>query len=199
VSNIVLTGFGAFPGVPDNPTQRLVEHFRQDPSDLPVGTALHLLDVDYRTVGKQIDALLHKPPRALILTGYSNLATAITLEARAHGLCSPDKPDAMGHIPPKAATVPTALHSTANLKTLSDALAAENLPAKVSHDAGQYLCNFSYRHALQRVDERGFSTQVLFIHLPALSNTPLADEAAASLPMESMVRALSCITRELAA
>ncbi len=195
--NLVLTGFGAFPGVPDNPTQRLVEHFRQQPALLPQDTALHLLDVDYRSVGAQLDALLHEPPRALILTGYSNLATAITLETRAHGICAPDKPDATGHIPPSSAEQPPTLHTRIELDALRCVLEAEDLPAAISHDAGQYLCNFSYRHALQRVEELEHDTKVLFVHLPALSDTPLAANAAAHLPLDSMARALSRIAREL--
>lgn len=199
MAKLILTGFGAFPGVPDNPTQRLVEHLRQLPALLPRGTDLHLLDVDYRSVGAQIDALLHNPPHALVLTGYSNLATSITLEARAHGICAPDKPDATGHVPRVAAAEPPALHTRIDLDALRSALEAEELPITISHDAGQYLCNFSYRHALQRVEQHGLSTHVLFVHLPALSDTPLAADAAASLPLDSMARALSRIAQELAA
>lgn len=196
--DLVLTGFGAFPGVAENPTQRLVEHFRQQPALMPQGTDLHLLDVDYRSVGAQIDALLHDPPRALILTGYSHLATSITLEARAHGICAPDKPDATGHVPVPSADALPDRYTSIDLETLCRALSEEGETAVISHDAGQYLCNFSYRHALERVEERGLSTRVLFVHLPALSDTTLAANAAASLPLERMARVLACIVRELA-
>jgi pyroglutamyl-peptidase len=199
VTKLALTGFGAFPGVADNPTQRLIEHFRQSPSQLPQDTALHLLDVDYRSVGAQIDALLHEPPRALLLTGYSNLATSITLEARAHGICAPDKPDATGQFPAPFPAERPDLFTRTDVEALCLALAEEDLPVAISHDAGQYLCNYSYRHALERVEERGLSTQVLFVHTPALSDTPLAADAAACLPLETMARALARIARELAA
>ncbi len=199
MAKLVLTGFGAFPGVPDNPTQRLVAHFRQKPALLPQGTTLHLLDVDYRSVGAQIDALLHEPPHALLLTGYSHHATSIMLEARAHGICAPDKPDAVGHVPAPSIMALPDIFTPVDLGTLCLALAEEDLPAAISHDAGQYLCNFSYRHALERVEERGLSTQVLFVHVPALSDTALAANAAASLPLESMARALARIAQELVA
>ena len=92
----VLTGFRAFPGVPDNPTQALVEHLAANPDRLPSGTRLALLDVDYRSVVPAIDVLLGPMPDALILTGYSRHATAITLEAQASGLCAADQPDVSG-------------------------------------------------------------------------------------------------------
>lgn len=68
----------------------------------------------------------------------------------------------------------------------------------ISHDAGQYLCNFAYRHALEQVAQRGLPTRVLFVHVPALAGTPLAETSAASLPLEVMARALAAIVGELA-
>lgn len=191
----VLTGFRAFPGVPDNPTQALVEHFAQRPALLPADTRLHLLEVDYRTVGPALDALLAEPPAALVLTGFSAQASAITLEARASHLCAPDKPDVCGYVP-RLPDAP-ALQSTLDLPRMR-ALVERTAPCAISHDAGQYLCNFAYRHALDRVARRGLATRVLFVHVPALAGTPLAESAAASLPLDAMASALAVILRESA-
>lgn len=196
MSNVVLTGFRAFPGVPDNPTQALVEHFRRHPQLLPAGTALHLLDVDYRTAGAQIDALLAGNPAALVLTGYSWQATSITLEGRATGICAPDKPDARGFVPP-AGEVARTMHTGIDLGELHDHLVQQGYPAVISRDAGQYLCNFSYRHALARAAAHGLGTQTLFVHLPALEDTPLARDATGTLPFAVMAGGLAAIVAAL--
>lgn len=191
----VLTGFRAFPGVANNPTQALIEHFAAHPEALPAGTRLALLDVDYRTVGPMLDALLVDPPAALVLTGFSAQATAITLEAQASALCAPDKPDVGGFVPNVAGAPP--LGTALDLARLH-ALVEWEAPCTISHDAGQYLCNFAYAHALKQVALAGLATQVLFVHVPAIAGTPLAETSAASLPLDAMARAVALLVAELA-
>lgn len=192
----IITGFRAFPGVPDNPTQMLVEHLATDAALLPHGTQLALLDVAYQSVPAAIDALLAGQPAALVLTGYSHLATGVTLEACATPSCAADKPDVLGHVPaPLAGEV---LATKADLPKLGALLSRANIPVTISRDAGQYLRNFSYRHALSRVAQLGIGTRVLFVHLPALTGTSLAAQSAASMPLADMARALSLIVAALA-
>lgn len=179
----------------DNPTQALVEHLSAHPALLPEGAQLALLDVAYQSTPAAIDALLDMAPGALVLTGYSHRAAGVTLEACASALCAADKPDVLGHVP--APLNGATLSTQADLPALLALLASARIPAEISHDAGQYLCNFTYRHALQRVAERGLATPVLFIHLPALAGTPLAAEAAASLPLADMARAVASIVAAL--
>lgn len=195
---ITITGFRAFPGVADNPTQRVIEHFANTPAALPQGTALHLLDVDYRKVVPQLDRLLANLPRALILTGYSNLATTVTLESRATAMCAADKPDNAGYVPPLAECEPPPLNTMIDLSWLQKALLQRDISADISADAGQYLCNFSYHYALRQIAERGISTRVLFVHLPAVTGSELAKSAAASMPMAKIAAAISIIAENLA-
>ncbi|MEO5706724.1 MAG: hypothetical protein ABIT10_12485 [Alteraurantiacibacter sp.] len=193
----IVTGFRAFPGVPDNPTQVLVEHLSAHPALLPQGTRFALLEVAYRSIPAAIDALLDERPAALVLTGYSHRATGVTLEACATALCAADKPDVLGEL-----AVPLegdVLTTGAALTALAATLAETGIAAEISYDAGQYLCNFAYRHALVQVARRGLTTQVLFVHLPALADTPLAAEAAASLPLADMARAVALIVEGLLA
>ncbi len=192
---LTLTGFRAFPGVADNPTQALVEHFAAHPHALPADTRLALLDVDYCAVGPMLDGLLADPPAALILTGFSAAATAITLEAQASGLCAADKPDICGFV--AAALDHPPLCTALDLAHLH-AVVEREAPCTISHDAGQYLCNYAYARALEQVARRGLPTQVLFVHVPAIAGTPLAETSAASLALEVMAAALARIAAELA-
>lgn len=198
MAKLVLTGFRAFPGVADNPTQALVEHFRDAPSLLPQPHKLALLDVDYRTVESALDVLLESKPAALMLTGYSNLATRITLEAQATGICSTEHPDVCGFVPNRSAQHLPSHRSNADLDTLHRQLQHDGIEAEISQNAGEYLCNFSYRHALSRVVERRLDTRVLFVHLPALAGTALAETAAGTIGLEQAVRALALVAKQMA-
>jgi len=190
---LVLTGFGHFPGVPDNPTQAIVEAFRKDPNGLAQPHKLALLDVAYRSAGSMVDALLDPAPDALVLTGYSNRATMVTLEARATDYCAPDQPDICGTIPPLKSDPAPPLTTSAPLASLSIALKEASIAAEISQDAGAYLCNYTYRHALERVNERALDTTVLFVHLPALEGTELAKDAAGTISMADAKRAVCLI------
>jgi pyroglutamyl-peptidase len=183
--------------VPANPTQALVEHLSASPALLPSGTRLALLDVAYQSTPAAIDGLLDQFPATLVLTGYSHRATGVTLEACATTLCAADKPDVMGYV--AAPLAGDALTTPVDLTALAATLVAAGLPAEISRDAGQYLCNYVYRHALAQVAARALSTQVLFVHLPAISETPLAAEAATSLPLADMARAVALLVEQMQA
>lgn len=195
---LVLTGFGHFPGVPENPTQAIIEAFRNEPGLLPQPHRLALLDVAYRSAGSALDDLLDPAPGALVLTGYSRRATKVTLEARATDYCSPDQPDICGFVPALKADPAPPLTTNTPLAALSMRLEEAGIPAEISQDAGAYLCNYSYRHALERVEERGLPTNVLFVHLPALEDTALAQEAAGTISLADATRALALIGTMLA-
>lgn len=195
----MLTGFRAFPGVADNPTEALLAHLAGQPDLLPRGTRLAMLAVEYRTIGPALDGLLDDGPddgpAALVLTGYSHRATGITLEAVATALCAPDKPDVTGFVAVQGEG--PALATPIDLGALQ-ATIAPHAPCSISDDAGQYLCNYAYRHALDRVATRGLATRALFVHLPAIAGTPLAAGSAAALPLDVMVDAVARIAWELA-
>ncbi len=193
---LVLTGFRAFPGVPENPSQVLVEHLAANDRLLPDDTHCQLLDVHYASVGDEIDRLLALRPQAILLTGYSSLATGVTLESRATGLCAEDKPDAQGTIFASRED-DTLHHHGLDLDALAASLVGKGIIAEVSQDAGQYLCNFSYRHALAAIAARRCGTRALFVHVPALKGTPLAREAAAAMPLDMLAGALGLIGRQL--
>lgn len=199
MGHVAITGFRAFPGVERNPSQAVVEYLDQRPALLPQGSVLQLLDVDYRQVGAAIDALLESEPAAILLTGYSHLAAGITLETQATGICAAGKPDVAGHVPAAAATAPKPLLTALDLDHLSASILAAGLPCNISADAGEYVCNFSYRHALQRICDNGLSTQALFIHVPAVEGSVLAESAATSLPLQDMASAIATIAREVSA
>ena len=204
---IVVTGFGAFPGVADNPSAAVVAHLRGEPGLLPDDTDYRVIEVGYAAVGPALEAILAKPPRALVLTGYSALAEGLRLERRAHDACSPDHADAFGVRPAPGAAErcwlepardgPAGLDRLAGLDGLAEELAQGGIPCALSDDAGAYVCNHIYHQALLRIARQGAGTRAVFVHLPAITDTPLAESSAGSLPLDAMASGVAMIGRAL--
>ena len=196
---VIVTGFRAFPGVDDNPSQRVVENLANAPQLLPPGSDTVLLDVAYAGIDRALGAIFAAHPAALVLTGFSRRAQGITLETRVTSAFAPDRPDCAGVIPecvPSQAVVRD--NTCVDFDRLEAILAGEGLPCYRSVDAGAYLCNFIYRRALERIAEEDLSARAVFVHLPAIIGTPLARESEAAMTVEDMARGVALVAHALA-
>lgn len=198
---VTITGFRPFPGVPVNPSALLVEALEREaawPSATKAQAHFHLLDTHYRSVGDGIAALLDNAPDALVMTGYSRHATGLVLETRATDHCLPDRPDQSGWCPPVAETDPRLRDNHAvDFSALIGALAAEGLAAELSSDAGSYVCNHAYWHALEIIAQRQLPTRAIFVHLPALEGMDEAPECSGAMTLEAMQRGIGLVVRGL--
>jgi pyroglutamyl-peptidase len=99
--------------------------------------------------------------------GLNGGAEAIAVETLARRRCSPDKPDVAGYAPPSGQarrSGPDILRATLPAPRVARALEAAGFPARLSDDAGDYVCNATlYRSLL--VAPRG--RMVGFVHVPA--------------------------------
>ena len=57
--------------------------------------------------------------------------------------------------------------ATVELQPLLQTLIAAGLPARLSDDAGDYVCNHTYYHALHTIAAQRLPTRCLFLHVPA--------------------------------
>jgi len=200
LSRIIVTGFRAFPGVPDNPSQIVVEALSRDPVLLPPPAECHLLDTAYDSVGPALGALLATAPGALLLTGFSATARGFRLERRAGGACALDIADAEGAGPPACLGAGTDdLAERCDVPALADALRVHGFPVEISDDAGRYVCNHAYCFALSRIAAGELPTQAIFVHLPAIEGTALAVTSASAIPLQWMTRGIALIARVMLA
>ncbi len=197
---VVVTGFRRFPGVADNPSQIVIEALQAAPGLLPQGTECRLLEVAYAAVAPALEAILARPPAALVLTGYSALAEGLKLERRASDRCAPSLPDARGFHPPHGLPDPIAIRENraCDIAALHRALRAQRLACTVSDDAGQYVCNHTYHTALAQIAARRLPTRAIFVHLPAIAGTPLATTSASAMSVADMAAGVATIARLLA-
>ena len=162
---LLVTGFGPFPGIPRNPSaeaaRRVVAsprwRLRADEVDaLVLPTTYAALDTLYQPVldGSDLDAIL--------MIGVAGRSKRIRVERRAVNRLSLLKPDAAHRKPTHLAALqsPPTRASRAKPDVLAVILRGRGLPARVSQDAGRYLCNASYFRTL------ALPVPVVFIHIP---------------------------------
>ncbi len=199
---VVVTGFRPFPGVRENPSALLVESLRGHPDwahEAGVDLRTSLLDTVYSGLREQIEKLLAEVPTALVLTGYSAIASGLKIETRATSLCSPAYADASGWTPPpNLDPVRSSANGAIEFDRLLDALDFAGVPAGMSDDAGEYVCNHAYWHALDLIAQRNLITRALFVHLPAIEEMRFPPPGTGAIALATMQRGLAVILRELA-
>ena len=80
------------------------------------------------------------------------------------------------------------------LDSVAQKLATQGLQVSQSHDAGQYLCNFVYFHALQH-----FARRAVFVHIPEMVSDRPAKKQQTALTLETGLLAARLILKECSA
>lgn len=168
---IVVTGFGPYPGQPQNPTEELM---RQLAIDLPkLGQDVRLqrlvLPTEYSGLAERLTLIgaLGKPDIAIHF-GLAPMAKGFRLEEIARNYVATDQIDAAGKCAPfnEIATGVPDRASSLPLARLEAALRAENLPVERSQDCGDYLCNALFFHSCAGLVASFRPAMAGFIHVP---------------------------------
>ena len=172
---VVLAGFGPFPGVPFNPSAILVRALarRRRPALADVVISTHVFATRYAAVDRDVAKLAAQKPDVILIFGVARRRRYLSIETRARNALSVLYPDASGHRPARAMIAPReprALRGTAPFRRMLGAVRTSDFPARLSRDAGRYLCNYAYWRALEGARET--STLVQFIHIPLIRLTP---------------------------
>lgn len=187
----LITGFGPFPGVPDNPTGRLVARLHGRAEE---GLAIRAerLAVTLDGLADRLDRLVtvHRPG-ILVMTGVAQQAAEIRLETHAWNRADFPCPDQAGAQPRDAALRPGGpAHYRAALPEtpLAEAMTRLGLPWRWSDDPGRYVCNALYFHALDRL-----SVPSVFVHVP------LHAEAGGQIPLDRLAQTVLTVSAAMRA
>src|SRR5215472_16162748 len=171
---IVIAGFGPFPGAPSNPSGQLATALarRRRPALAGIDIVSHVFATAYDAVDRDLPKLLARKPDVLLIFGLAGRSREICIETRARNTRSVLFPDVGGWRPGRATIEPTerALTGTAPFPRLLSALRRTGAPARLSRDAGTYLCNYVYWRALRGA--RDGRPLVQCVHIPWASSTP---------------------------
>jgi pyroglutamyl-peptidase len=170
---ILITGFGAFPGAPFNPTQPLVGRLvrLRRPAFSDVEFSGHIFPVTYKAVDRELPQVLAKHrPHALLMFGLATRTSYVRIETRARNAVTTLWPDAdrtrarKGSIAGGADARMFGPH-TAKLLRAAD---STGLDARPSRDAGSYLCNYLSWRAVEAVKANDGPRLAAFVHVPPL-------------------------------
>lgn len=167
---VLVTGFGPFPGVPENPSEAAVTALqrRADAGGLDdIQLTTEILAVDFALIVSRLCALLDEiRPDVVIATGVDAGARAITVERVAINLVDARIPDSTGAQPidrPVIAGEPDGLFVTLPVKAVRAAIQATGSPAELSLSAGTYGCNAAMYAVLAAAPD---GTRGGFLHVP---------------------------------
>ncbi len=170
---VVIAGFGPFPGAPFNPSARLATALarRRRPALAGIEITSHIFATAYDAVDRDLRKVLARKPDVLLIFGLAGRRQHVCIETRARNARSILFPDLSGWRPERAviAAGQRALSGNAPFPRLLYALRRAALPARLSRDAGTYLCNYAYWHALRGV--QGGRPLVQFVHIPSIRST----------------------------
>jgi pyroglutamyl-peptidase len=197
MQTILITGFGPFPGAPFNPTGPLVARLAR--VKLPrTKIVTHIFETSYKAVDRDLPKLLRRyKPDAILMFGLASRARIVRIETRAQNALAV-LPDATGKIPKrnaiakaKPAAVPMALPS----QLLLQAVRKAGVRARLSTDAGQYLCNYLCWHATEAATAKDGPQVAAFVHVPLVPEKPVKKK----LALDDLVRAGEAALRAVSA
>jgi pyroglutamyl-peptidase len=170
---LLLTGFGPFPGAPDNPTGPMIKALAPRLRREGLRVSTHVFETTYKAVDRDLPRLLKRiKPDALLMFGLAGKARALRVETKARNRIA-RLPDASFAIPKSriiSVESTTSLPIRAPRTALLHAAKSGGLPARLSVNAGDYLCNYLYWHALDAAaKDKGTGPgpgKAAFIHVP---------------------------------
>jgi pyroglutamyl-peptidase len=162
---LLVTGFGPFPGIPNNPSAVAAARLARSPRWRRLGIDAEALVITtvYAAVAEELlPALAERAPDALLMIGVAGRSRAVRVETRALNRASILLPDAAKKRPARLTLDRAVLvrKTKAHPQRQVVALKRHGFRARTSIDAGPYLCNAGYFAALTQ------PVPVLFVHIP---------------------------------
>jgi pyroglutamyl-peptidase len=169
---VLVAGFGPFPGAAKNPSGQLalaVAHSRRT-----VTSGAKIVSAVISTVYQEVfttlsHALKAEKPDAVLIFGLAGSTPFMRIETRAANVASGIHPDAAGEKPAHHSLVagsPQILNARAPVHRLLAAARGAGANAKLSADAGRYICNAAFFHALDAARRMNMPKFVAFVHIP---------------------------------
>jgi pyroglutamyl-peptidase len=171
---MLVTGFGAFPGVHSNPTLTLLQMLdRRRPrfARLGITLELHTLPVAYARLAPHLARLIAETkPNAILHFGLAGRRKCITIEYAARNRANILHPDADGASPHSLSLqkdTPDRLPARMPIIQIVSAWRQNTIAGTTSRDAGDYLCNAClYQSLSHRSLARADIESIGFIHVP---------------------------------
>jgi pyroglutamyl-peptidase len=167
---ILVTGFEPFGGETVNASWEAAQRLEGWRHGEYTAAARRLPCAYNGSVKELVRAIETLRPEAILMTGQAARRAAVNVERFARNLddaAAPDNDGALRRAVKISHSAPERLGATAPVKAIADAIRAAEIAARVSTNAGGFVCNHLFFGALQYL--RGLERPIpaVFLHLPA--------------------------------
>ena len=138
-------------------------------------------------------------PGAVVMTGEAARRDVVCIERLARSRTHATALDNRGRLGSAAIGGPDVVETTAPTSALVRAIQAAGIAARVSADAGEYVCNHLYYHALMRFAAAPRPIPAVFVHLPAVPGQRAGGHRPRGLETTDAARALRAAVDVMAA
>jgi pyroglutamyl-peptidase len=141
-------------------------------------------------VDEFVEAFGRLAPEAVLMTGQAAGRAIVSVESVARNRAHAARPDNRGVAGAAITFGPPLLEATVSASEIARAIRAAGLPARVSANAGDYVCNHLFYGALSALIEKAPGTPAVFVHLPATPEQTPPRASRRRLATPDAVRAL---------
>jgi pyroglutamyl-peptidase len=166
---ILVTGFEPFGGETVNASWEAAQKLEGWRHGDYVAVACVLPCAYKGSVKKLISAIETLRPDALLMTGQAARRAVVCVERFARNLddaAAPDNDGAVRRALRISRGAPEWLEAAAPVRTVARAIKDAGIPARVSRNAGAFVCNHLYFGALRYLSEKRLAIPAVFVHLP---------------------------------
>jgi pyroglutamyl-peptidase len=174
----LITGFDAFGGSDNNPSQEIVETLPKSIKlrKSKVTLDLHALvlpscgDNSWRLLRRALEAVPIQQPLCVVLTGVAAHRSSISIERFALNIRDYRIKDNCGeewHGEPIAENAPEAFRTDVDVDFLTQRMRKKGLPTEISNHCGTFVCNEIYYRLLLACQQTGRKHKSVFVHVPS--------------------------------
>ena len=165
---VLVTAFEPFGGETVNASWEAAQRIDGFRCGEAVAVACMLPCVYDACVAEFVEAFERLRPQAVLMTGQAARRAVISVEKIARIGAGASRPDNRGLVRGEIAKEgPALLEGTVRAVDVARAIRGAGLSARVSTNAGDYVCNHLYYGALRHLQARAPGTPAIFLHLPA--------------------------------
>lgn len=187
--DLLITGFGPFPRVPRNPSGVLAKALAREWGLRGWRVCAHKFETAYASVERDIPRLAALKPRMVLMLGVAPRARRLRVELRAinrRAIGAKDARAAQPGTPVIAPGGPAFCAGRHRGSVLVQRLLSAGVDARISRDAGRYLCNFAYWQMLHALP----CAKVVFVHIPLPRTGKRGDFRPSMVQMLTALRAM---------
>lgn len=208
VISFIVTGFGPFGNVSENPTMAIINRLGQylqdkdEERDLASRTRTFVMETSAQAARAAVDnAMTHLSSSditVLLHLGVNYEGTTFQVEQCAYNDATFRIPDEQGYQPKNQCVVEsvplkTCLQTSLDVERLCNHLQDDLVV--LSTDPGRFVCNYTYLYSLHKTQQLknplGGQVHCLFLHVPPFSVVPEEEQ------MQVVVTLMQCIDDEL--